>query len=802
MLLVATLSDSNGVVASASTTFTAQGNSLEAATDQTAYGAETSTTLYTGLYDQDGAGVTGQSGVFTATLDGAPLTLSFTEPLTGQYQAALSLSGLSEGLHVVTVGLPGSTAADTVLEIDHTAPTATLDSLPLNYPGLAIPVSGAGSQDVDYYEIQYAVGTTATWTTWMTATASTEEYPALDAVTFGPYAPVATQYNQWYYFRVRAVDQAGNVGAFSPYIETYLVQNPAVEQEQAIARIVELTNQVRASQSPPLPPLKLNLTLNASSQEHSNDTAYNGLSGHTGSDGSAPEDRIYRNGYDYLYAGENWAAGQQTPDAVMTAWVNSPAHFANLVNTLYREIGVGYTFYPLDTNNSFHYWVQNFGSRQDVYPVVINGEAQTTTLSSVNLYIYGQGWAQDMRVSNDPAFSGASWQPYTSTLSWTLSPGTGQRAVYVELRKSVTETQVVSDTIYVGSSIPSGVDLALRKAGSPDQVSVGEPLTYTLTVTNNGASQATGVQLFDTLPAGMNLQDALASWGACTEAAGTVVCDLASLDAGASVTVTLVVVPSSVGVFSNTAYVTAYEPDSNTADNSATAATTVKGGGTADLVVTKTDSPDPAYLGTITYTIRLENQGPDNALSPVLTDTLPAGMTFGSVQATSGFNCAHNSGVVTCSQAVLNNGATLTVTLTAVPASAGTYTNTVTAALDSSQLDPDTGNNTATAVTTVARAFVVNSTGDGADSNTADGACDNGGGNCTLRAAIQQANAIPGMDIIAFAIPGSGVHTIQPLSALPPISDTVYLDASTQPGYAGTPLIEIDGTSAGSFVDG
>jgi hypothetical protein len=64
----------------------------------------------------------------------------------------------------------------------------------------------------------------------------------------------------------------------------------------------------------------------------------------------------------------------------------------------------------------------------------------------------------------------------------------------------------------------------------------------------------------------------------------------------------------------------------------------------------------------------------------------------------------------------------------------------------------------------------------------------------SLRVAIGLANASPGADAIRFAIPGSGVHTIQPVTALPEIVDPVTIDATTQPGYAGMPLVEIDGS--------
>ncbi len=73
----------------------------------------------------------------------------------------------------------------------------------------------------------------------------------------------------------------------------------------------------------------------------------------------------------------------------------------------------------------------------------------------------------------------------------------------------------------------------------------------------------------------------------------------------------------------------------------------------------------------------------------------------------------------------------------------------------------------------------------------------------SLRDAIVNANATIGKDTIVFNIPGPGVKTITLISALPEITDAVVIDATTQPGYAGTPLIEIDGLAIiDSFSNG
>ena len=86
-----------------------------------------------------------------------------------------------------------------------------------------------------------------------------------------------------------------------------------------------------------------------------------------------------------------------------------------------------------------------------------------------------------------------------------------------------------------------------------------------------------------------------------------------------------------------------------------------------------------------------------------------------------------------------------------------------------------------------------------ADSFPVTTTADNGFG--SLRQAILGANVTPGPDIIEFAI-GSGPQTIAPLSELPAITDPVTIDGSTQPGFAGVPVIELNGSGAGAGANG
>lgn len=111
-----------------------------------------------------------------------------------------------------------------------------------------------------------------------------------------------------------------------------------------------------------------------------------------------------------------------------------------------------------------------------------------------------------------------------------------------------------------------------------------------------------------------------------------------------------------------------------------------------------------------------------------------------------------------------------------------------------------------------ANVFTVNSTGDTPDANIGNGVCDDGAGNCTLRAAIEQANATVGTDQINFNIAGAGVKTILPASPLPDINEAVVINGYSQPGASvntaqtsdnAVILIELNGTSAvGAGVSG
>ena len=106
--------------------------------------------------------------------------------------------------------------------------------------------------------------------------------------------------------------------------------------------------------------VRLCAPLNAAATKHSADMASRGYFDHTGLDGRDPSDRATAEGYG-SGVGENIAAGYDSVADVMAGWIDSPGHYANLINADYRVVGFGRVSVP-DSPYGV-YWTQNFGSR-------------------------------------------------------------------------------------------------------------------------------------------------------------------------------------------------------------------------------------------------------------------------------------------------------------------------------------------------------------------------------------------------------------------------------------------------------
>jgi len=130
------------------------------------------------------------------------------------------------------------------------------------------------------------------------------------------------------------------------------------------------------------------------------------------------------------------------------------------------------------------------------------------------------------------------------------------------------------------------VDVALSIMAAPNPVSVGAPLTYSLTVTNNSSTTATGVVVSNTLPPGVTVFSLLPSQGAATNQAGVVTYSLGSLPNGSTATLAIVVLPNAAGLLTNTASAFSLQTDSQPANNFATNVTTAVNVPITNLVLT------------------------------------------------------------------------------------------------------------------------------------------------------------------------------------------------------------------------
>ena len=119
------------------------------------------------------------------------------------------------------------------------------------------------------------------------------------------------------------------------------------------SEVIILVNQIRAENG--LKPLTSDWQLSRVARYKSQDMHDLGYFSHTSPTYGSPFNMMKSFGISYRSAGENIAKGYSTPEAVVNAWMNSPGHRANILNSSYTHIGVGYV-------KEGHYWTQMFKS--------------------------------------------------------------------------------------------------------------------------------------------------------------------------------------------------------------------------------------------------------------------------------------------------------------------------------------------------------------------------------------------------------------------------------------------------------
>jgi uncharacterized protein YkwD len=246
---------------------------------------------------------------------------------------------------------------------------------------------------------------------------------------------------------------------------------PTASFAQSLAeQVLEQVNAARWSNGQ-LAPLKGHAQLDAAALLHSTNMGVRNFFMHCDPDTlTSPGARMSAAGYAASGWAENIAAGSSTAAGVMEQWMGSAGHRANILGTSNNELGIGYYFDASDNapkrrslannctvDSSFtgaltHYWTQNFGRRSNNYPVVIAREAYRTTSCSVPLYLYGSGFATQMRLSNAGG-TWTAWQAFATNTTWTMSGVNGGVAtVNVEIRNAGGTVRSASDSIRLGTT--------------------------------------------------------------------------------------------------------------------------------------------------------------------------------------------------------------------------------------------------------------------------------------------------------------------------------------------------------------
>lgn len=248
-------------------------------------------------------------------------------------------------------------------------------------------------------------------------------------------------------------------------------------------------------------------------------------------------------------------------------------------------------------------------------------------------------------------------------------------------------------------------DLVVTKDNGRTTVNAGGTTTWTITVTNNGPAPVKTLDLNDPAPAG-TIGDLAFAPQKGTYDAGTGLWTGANLAAGDSVTiaVTARISPDARGTITNTVTVTPNGvPELNPGDNTATDTDNLTAD--ADVAITKSHPGGTYRTGDpITWTLTVTNDGPAAADDVTVIDTVPAGVTPGTVSATGGPTCTTAERTVTCTTARLAAGGTTTITLAGtVTALEGPIGNTAT--VSTTSVDGDTTNNRASDPETVTPTF-------------------------------------------------------------------------------------------------
>jgi uncharacterized repeat protein (TIGR01451 family) len=280
-------------------------------------------------------------------------------------------------------------------------------------------------------------------------------------------------------------------------------------------------------------------------------------------------------------------------------------------------------------------------------------------------------------IPNVPAAGSA-----TIVSTFALSPGASGTITNTASAAATGDPNAGNNSGPASALVTTSADLSIVKTLTGSLVA-GSNATYTITVTNNGPSDAGGVSVTDPTPAGMSF---VSNTGGCTTAFP---CNLGTLTSGSSVTInsTYAVAPTATGTISNAATVSSTAtPDPSNANNSSTATATV-GAATADVGITKTGPSALPVSGSVTFTITVKNLGPGTATNVMVND-VASRLVFVS-------NSGACSTPFPCSLGNMAPGATAVINSTFTVTTGAQFASN-NATVTSSSFDPNSANDSST----------------------------------------------------------------------------------------------------------
>ena len=250
------------------------------------------------------------------------------------------------------------------------------------------------------------------------------------------------------------------------------------------------------------------------------------------------------------------------------------------------------------------------------------------------------------------------------------------------------------------TAVLSAADLSVSVIDAPDPATTGGALSYTVTASNAGPSQAADASITSILPAGAVFQSATGINWTCDAIGQQVTCTTPAMAIGAAPAITIVTAAPAVdGTVTETSSITSATADPSSANNAASQTTVVNAPSDLALALSASPSPVPAHA-TLRYTIGVTNLGPRDATNLVVTDRLPDGNVLFVGATGIGWTCALAGQIVTCTRPLLLVGAAPSITIqVTTPAASGALIDQAT--VTATTADLDLANNTASLTTDV-----------------------------------------------------------------------------------------------------